>query len=82
MKPASKSRPPACDLLEERLVEGADVALLRADAVSAAISRTASITRAGSQLLGQRAVQVSQVRQSQIDSSASSLSRRPAWPGA
>ena len=39
------------------------------------ISRTASMMRAGSQSLGQRALQVSQVRQSQIDSSCRALSR-------
>ena len=38
-------------------------------AAATAISRSASIIRAGSQPFGQRAVQVSQVRQSQIDSS-------------
>ncbi len=42
-----------------------------------ASSRTASMTRAGSQPLGQRALQVSQVRQSQMDSSWRARSREP-----
>ena len=55
-------------------MEGADAARRRPRRSELA-SRSASMTRAGSQPFGQRAVQVSQVRHSQIDSSASSSSR-------